>query len=311
MTPAPQTLDLRQYATEAEWLAARLSFLTATEGAAVLCDMIGEPWFSDGYSVWLSHAHPEHEQYPSRAHLEMGHDLEPVALAAYERETGMDVTPYSNALIVHPDGWMSASPDGLCGQTFGDTDVWHGVEAKSSRDMDAWSRAPGEPIPARMVQAYLPIGYGFQVILSMACADWDRWDIVVFLPFFQTRIYQIERDQALEERLLEILHPWWERHIQDGEEPPVTGSDVVRAWQAQRYRHKTDTIRTATEAEVRLLEQYRATDEAYKEADRERKRLQAELREAIGEDEGITGPAGTVTWRADVNGRRRLMPRWK
>jgi hypothetical protein len=118
----------------------------------------------------------------------------------------------------------------------------------------------------------------------------------MILAASEIRHYRVTRDRELGAALEAQLGAWWQRHVIEGEEPPMTSTDATEAWLVRRSSRTLAPIRPATADEVALVSQWEGASAAAKAADKTKDDLGARLKGAIGEAQGIQIDRGRVTW---------------
>lgn len=183
------------------WLAERRKGLGASDAAAV----VGlSPWRSP-LSVFLDKT-GRLPTPPMTTQQKWGLLLEPVLAEAYAEETGRTVFEPSPNLR-HPEySWMLANLDRLtaCGRV---------VELKTAGAFagDEW----GEPGTDQVPETYL-----VQVAHQMAVVDAAVADVAVLIGGQTFRIYTVERNDLLIDRIIRIEASFWQR-VQRDEPPPI------------------------------------------------------------------------------------------
>lgn len=176
-----------------EWLQMRLGAVTASRVADVMARLVrkdGEAQTRQNYKSELlcerlTGRAAEHYVSPA---MEWGIENEPLAKAAYEIETGLDIEP--GGIAVHQSiKWLMASPDGLLAS--------NGlVECKCPN-----TSTHIEYIIAGVV----PAEYHWQMLCQMACAERTFCDFVSFDPRLpknlQLFVRRFERDDARIEQM--------------------------------------------------------------------------------------------------------------
>lgn len=195
-------VDVEQGSTE--WLQTRIGCVTASRVADVMARLVrkdGEAAVRAAYKAELvcerlTGLAYEHYVSPS---MEWGTANEPLAKAAYEIETGMEIEP--GGLAIHPEiKWLMASPDGLIGND-------GLVEAK----------CPNTATHLEYILAgVVPAEYQPQMLCQMACTERKFVDFVSYDPrlpkklqlfvrrleWDDGRIAQMEKD--VEQFLIEV-----------------------------------------------------------------------------------------------------------
>jgi len=230
--------------------------------------------------------------------MRFGHLFEPVLADVYEEEhPGSRVERMGGAHdepIWHPSGVLYAHIDGrvLYGSTSPDEEppdiIWEGKTARNDRD---W-------------QSGVPEYYKAQVYAYLACTGADRCDVTVF--FRDTARFEhftIEKDEALQDGLVEAVVDWWNRHVVAGVPPDIDGSAGASRYLSERFpKETTDDLLTydqTFEAAVYALLTVREKVDMFKANE---DRLVNTLKSLMGEYPRAEGRDWTVTWKR-VKGR--------
>lgn len=166
-----------------------------------------------------------------------------------------------------------------------------GVDAKCVSWDQSWKWGPtAEEIPPYVVM---------QAWWYMAALDYPAWDIAALVAGEdEPRIYTIDRDLEVEKVMLEKAEEWWRRYLIGDERPPITGSESSHQWLKRTFpRHQREDIRKAEGKQIALLDDYARVYRQFDAVDNELKRLEAEVKQQIGEHEGLRWPGGQVTWK--------------
>lgn len=215
-----------------EWHAYRQSRRNASESAAVLGL---SPWITP-YQLWL--AKTGRFEPPVTQAMQRGTDLEPVARAAYEAETGLVMQP-----LVLEAGAYSASLDGMTLE--GDLIVEIKCPLRGTRS-DLWQDVR---------QGQVPEHYTVQVQHQMMVSGAATAHLWVF-DGQQGMLHAIGRDAALMER---IQNGWegFQRYLDQDIPPPLSEADTRQrsdeAWRqaAQAFaqsKQRADEAAAALEA---------------------------------------------------------------
>ena len=185
-----------------EWLKYRLKMRNASETAAVL----GESPFCTPYQLWLQKT--GRSVVATTAAMQHGTDMEPVARAVYEAQTGQVMQP-----LVLQDGPYSASLDGM--NLDGDLIVEIKCPYKG-RDSALWKEAAGGHVPGHY---WLQVQH--QLLVSGAA-------LAHFWTFDgkQGLLIPVVRDEAAMER---IKRGWdvFQTNLDCDTPPPLTDADTV------------------------------------------------------------------------------------
>ena len=185
-----------------EWHAYRQSRRNASESAAVLGL---SPWVTP-YQLWLVKT-GRSETRVTHA-MQRGTDLEPLARAAYEEQTGLVMQP----LVLEADGY-SASLDGMTLE--GDLVLEIKCPLRGTRS-DLWQDVQSGQVPAY---------YGIQVQHQLMVSGADTAHLWVF-DGDQGILHAIERDVTVMER---IRAGWdaFQQYLTNDTPPPLTEADTV------------------------------------------------------------------------------------
>jgi predicted phage-related endonuclease len=244
----------------------------------------------DAFAIWAQkkgklEATPEEDR---PMYMWLGRLLEEGVLRIYQHITGRE-TVYLNDSRVDPERpWMVWTPDGLC------KNERRGVDAKVVRwdQSHKWGDTADE-IPPRIIA---------QCWWYMAAADYNVWDVVALIGGQDVRIYQIDRDLEAEREMLFQAAEFYRRYLVGNERPPIGKSKEAERWLKQMFPKNRAPLRKATGAEAVLLNEYsraRISEALYTVR---RERAEIEIKAAIEDAEGLTWPAGHVTYRAAKDG---------
>jgi predicted phage-related endonuclease len=124
------------------------------------------------------------------------------------------------------------------------------------------------------------------------------------------RTYHVRRDTELQGWLVTKVRQWWAEHVEPQVPPPVDGSPGASLWLRRRFPRNTRSMVQASLEDDGLLLDLREQERALETVEKAYALARQRVEERIGEAEGITGPLGTVTWRANKKGVRSFKPRW-
>lgn len=284
--------DLIQFSDREAWLAARLAGdkITASQVPMIL----GVSPYGGGFDVWAQHREPDVFDAPTGPQLQHGLDDEPRALAEYARLQGVLVEHKRDFMIVHPNGWASASPDALVGHL-------GGVEVKHF-DHPTWSDwAPSGAVWSGDEAFPIPEFVAVQALWSIYCSGRAWWDVVAVLPsgrrYPDTRIYTIMRHDPTINAIVEKITAWRDRHLIGGERPPYdNGAQHFEVIAKRTPRPSTDEVIEADDDTAAMLARYAELVATSKAVDAEIDTIKGKLAELIGDRKGLRGPAGSVSW---------------
>lgn len=261
----------------------RASYLGASEAPAILGL---SPW-SKPFDVWarkqgvvegsFSSAATRRGHYLEGAVLKWGADL--AGLTEHVRGGDFESLPVQGPrsfAAFHPDGW------GV------DKDGFHLIEVKTSRSSDGWHNDG------------VPIVYAAQVRYQLACCPdfvkgcwvfcFSSWDDEVHVRY-------IHRDERQEKRMLDICEDWWDTHMLSGKAPELDGSSSAETWLRLTYPRQRHSLEDASTEECTLVADILDVRAHIKELKDRETLLAQQLKQCIGEREGVFTDRGKVTWK--------------
>lgn len=186
--------------TQGEWLAERLNSVGASEAAAA----VGVCPYTTPVELWQRKTARAPAVEENEA-MRWGKALEPLIQAEYERRTGR-VVELSQVFYRHPIyPYMSCTLDGLCGDRI--------LEIKTA---SAWSRDWGDEDGDQIPDPYL-----IQVHQQMAVTGARLADVAVLIGGQKFRVYTVERNDDLCNRIEDMVSRFWECVVRDN--PPDWG----------------------------------------------------------------------------------------
>lgn len=263
------------------------SMLGASEAGAVL----GLDRYSSPMKIWRKHRGlPVNDDGNDAA--EWGVLLEPVVRGKYAlmREVRVWVPTRS---YIH-EGWLRATPDGIVQEcNMFDAGVFqydpHEVDEIGDGDAacvhDGIKRGEVGGLSVKTCSAYLaedwiggpPAKHEVQARVEMAVVDLP-WVDVVCLIGGQKLVgpFRIERDAAIERRILTRLRDFWQM-VQDGREPTVDDSDAWRLHVSEKLGKAPALEVVATEDQREIVARWRAARNARKAAERAEESVKNEI----------------------------------
>ena len=208
-----------------EWFEARKEMLTGSRIAACL-GIDPRTTQTDLLLKSIGMAPPEQENEYSRAALEWGIKMEPIAIAAYEEQTGEKILPFS--LIKHEHvPWIGGSPDGITEDAERPGHVKELYEWKCP-----WKR--------KIVYGEVPEYYLPQLYINMRCAKIHKAVFVEYVP-----------DQPMNIVRINFSTEWWSENW----------PKIVRYW--NRYLFYQATVYDHSLRVTEVAQQCRDYDEAH------------------------------------------------
>lgn len=223
-------LDYEIQRSEA-WKIWRRSHLGSSEASIV---MGVNPWKTQ---LELYNEKTNHLEIPDSSNFAMrrGVELEPLALAKFEAETGYLMTP---RVLVHPiHGWASASLDGL------------EIEGKCAVEI----KVPGKVDHALAFKCIVPEKYIPQLQHIMFVTDLPEIFYMSYVSDEDFTIFRVQRDDEYIKRLITAEREFWQR-IQERNPPEPTDRDSEEI-KDQNWVHCSDKYRAIYSEKKDLLDQ--------------------------------------------------------
>jgi putative phage-type endonuclease len=170
------------------------------------------------------------QEQPETPEQAWGHVMESCLRDWYAQQIGRPIARCARVMRT-PDDFFWATPDGR-------DDEGHFYEIKNVGAFMAghWDRADDDGIP-HYVRG--------QVTIGMYCANVQHWTVIACIGGLPPRVYRVEYDEVLAERLIEIGRAFWDRVV--AKEPPeVDGSDECRAYLSSKWPRDTRPVREST-----------------------------------------------------------------
>lgn len=261
------------------WLAWRRQGI----GASDMAGLLGISRWSSPWSVWADKSGllPINDDDGASDKMRFGQRAEPMIVPWFEEETGLHVAAQQILAQNDERPWMLATPDGAVFETppasnaaelmehgFGMAGLLGGLEIKVDTIGKRW--------------AVIPEYYQAQGQWQMAVTGWERvWFAV--LHGWRLEVYELERDQADIDFMIERAERFWADHVLTGDPPPVDDTDATAAALAAVYPGRTpeETIELDDDV-IGWLDKLAQAKKDQADAKRAGKRASAEIRARIG-----------------------------
>lgn len=252
-------------------------------GSSDIAAIVGLSSWASPIDVWLEktgRAVPSHNG--DGLQLEIGNALEPLIAKLYTRDTGAQLRDPAQTVVSTPFEWKLATPDRI--RVVDDVPV----ECKVAYTSDGW----GEPGTDEIPQQYI---LQCQWQLDVLGADVAHVAAIIGRTF---GIYVIRRDEALCEALTEAGERFWKDYVLPGMQPPVTAHERDKAYLQQAFANYQTKVVEATEHHECLAADLAVAREQQRLAEERVELFSNQLREQIGDAEGIQGAGWKCTWKA-------------
>lgn len=273
-SPAYRTIIHSKHRTE--WLQRRLEGVGASEVAGLL---------GHGRSplqLWaLKTGRLEPDSLDDVEFVRWGHVLEPIILSEYQ-------APYYSGRMARRNGWLvqsTAQPWAMCTLDGWTNHPEHGLiplEIKTTNAFNAEDWAEGAPPK-----------YHWQLAHQMLVTGTPAASIACLIGGQRLVWADVERDPVDEERILEAGDTFWQ-HVVDDTPPPTDGSrGSAKALAAMYPRHIEGKSVQLNGVMGELDAQLIGVKSQLKALESERRKIENELRAAIGDAETAFLPDGT------------------
>jgi putative phage-type endonuclease len=290
-----------------EQKALRRKGVTGSE-LAVILGMTPDSWGSP-QDIWEDKLGITDFDLEETYHMKRGRYLEAGIREWLADETGLKIVGSEelggvHGTLVHPDyPLVIATPDGAA---YDKDSMVAAVEIKSPNWGAGWE-APEvrrDGIPGH----YLP-----QVTWEMAVLGVQKC-IVGALLFGNLVVYEVPFSSALFMVLLDRARKFW-RYVETRTPPPVTsGSSAVKNWLERYYkqgeRDEENLLPSTDDIEDHIFK-LKLAEENVKASTDMADLARNKIREFIGENDGVVGPWGKITWKTNAKGSRVFRTNWK
>lgn len=225
--------------------------------------------------------------------MRLGNMIEGLVLDLYDEQTGRKTRHISSTRWSKAYPWAYVHLDG---QVVGEKRIVQVKTAGQHSRREEWGE-PGEG-PTKGVPADIYV----QELHELAVTGADVADVVLLRGFESLTIYELPRDDVSIDLLMKEEAQFVE-DVRKGIEPAIDGSEAYRRHISEKFPRDQGVVRLATPEEDVLISNLDLTLHNLKMVEENAETMKNRLREIIGDDAGITGSAGTVTWKAQGSKR--------
>lgn len=270
----------------ADFLEARRDGIYSTDSPAIL----GLSKWGTPRSVWLEKVEPAEAPRPMSLQAFLGLELEAtLAKLWHERYPDLpDPIPIRDTLTHPAIPWLKSHMDYQ-------TDADGGLLLLECKTRMRRSAAWGEDGSSKV-----PVDIWVQVQHELLVAGAQMAHVIVLFGLHTFQVHPIARDPDFLAALVPKLDTFWHVNVLEGIPPALTGSAVD--YELSKREQTEPGLRAATPEQDRFLRRLQRATLNVSQAGLAKAELENQLREMIGEAEGITGAAGTVTYRKNKDG---------
>jgi putative phage-type endonuclease len=290
---AHRLVDTRQLDRDA-WLAVRQTGIGSSDAAAA----VGLNPYKSQLELWMEktgrlvHAAQSDgatEQPDDNSPLFWGTVLEPIVAEHYAKRTGFKVRRV-NAVLQHPThAWMLANLD---------------REVVGSDEVQVLECKTAGINGAKLWKNGVPEYVQLQVMHQLAVTGQQAADVAVLVGGHELRIFRLERDEALIERLIQLEAEFW-RHVTEDTPPPADASDSAdRALRALFPEDDHEVLDFTEQPELsEVFEQLLVVRSVLEDAKRDEAQLKHQLQQAMGTASEAQFSQGRITWKKSSDSR--------
>ena len=260
--------------------------MSKTLGGSEAAAALGLNPYKSPVQLWLEKTGQVEPPEINTDAVRWGQVLEPVIAAELEKD-GYQIN-YFGTSVEHIDGFRSCHPDGTV-----DTDGLLEIKTAGVRMSAAWDDG-GIPTP-----------YVIQCAHNIAVGNY-QWALLACLIGGQRlEVRRIERDQELEQRVLELEEAFW-RHVEDGTPPPPDGSTATDEVLRRMYPGNSDGgMYHLNPEDAHLVKELRDLKAASAVTDKQIGRIEQELKMLMGDNTALA-IAGAVAVRWSIVESRKV-----
>lgn len=264
-----------------KWLEARRTGIGSSDVAGVLGIPSVAAWTSP-IKVYTDKLMPPSEDDEGTEAMKWGRILEPHIIEEFSRDLGREARPYGNLVRSRRWPWMLAT----CDATQATSERRDGVLEVKATGWRAGDWDDGIPDHVRV-----------QAQHQLAVMDWEWGSVAVLVRGMQLLYRDIERDEALIEKIVEAGRDFWAR-FRKGEPPNPDGSQSAReALRALYPKDSGETIKLPGEF-VEIDDRRTEIDAVLKSLKHEREYLDQQIKAAMGDASvGVLANGVTYTYK--------------
>lgn len=271
-----------------QWLNARKQGIGGSDASAIL----GLNDYATPYTVWLEKTgRTESADLSDNEKVYWGNVLEDVIAQEFAKRHPEYVVKEPGAMFASMEyPFMLASVDRLLYSVDGDEVIQY-IEAEPSAVLEI--KTCGERRRADWDDGVPPY-YLAQVMHYMAVTGLDTAYVAVLIGGQEYREYEIKRDESDIAYLVEQEGKFWEM-VENDTMPPFTGSSIDNEALMNQFPASDGSMVEALDDDVPIMELQQLKDQI-KDLEKDKKRLESDIRAAIGDAKGIITPRYKCTW---------------
>jgi putative phage-type endonuclease len=257
-------------------------------GGSDIGAILGLSKFRTPLQVWLEKTGQDLGKLDSLP-LRFGSFAESFVATEYSRSTGFELIHDESAFIHPQHTFMSAHIDRLVLECNGQASPTRILECKTANPFAQleWGEAGSDQVP---------MSYLCQCIWYMAITGIEKTDLAVLFGNNDFRIYEIIRDQELEELVLQRAISFWDDYVLKGTPPPAVNEADCHSLFSKGDPEKSAY---ATEAIMTLTKRFRILNSEIEVREQEISSIKQIIMAQMGDAEKLTYQGQIVaTWKA-------------
>lgn len=149
----------------------------------------------------------------------------------------------------------------------------------------------------------IPLSYEIQCHHYMAVCNADAWYIAVLIYGREFKYQRIERDEKLLADLISIEQDFWENHVLKGQLPEPDGSKTADAVILERFKYSDNSLMLPLSGFDEKLNRRRELLEVIDRMEKEKKKIEQDLKLYLGEAEMAANERYRVSWKSIQSNR--------
>ena len=148
----------------------------------------------------------------------------------------------------------------------------------------------------------IPLSYQIQCYHYMTVCNADAWYIAVLIYGKDFKYYRLERDESMLADLVRIEQDFWENHVQKRILPKPDGSKLADSVIAEYYKNSVAEILPLKGFDDKLRRRQELKEDM-EQMEREKKKIEQELKLYLGEAEQAENEQYRVSWKSVSSSR--------
>ena len=255
-------------------------------GGTDISAIVGMNPYKSAFDVYLK-CIGESIEIPDNPAMKWGRILESVVSAEYQRAHQEFIVVPHEVVIHQALPYVKGSPDRVCRRN---CQIEKGLEIKTASEYSKhmWGESGSDTIPEH---------YRLQVAWYQGLMNGMQWDLAALIGGNDYREYSFAYDAELWNLLLECATKFWRDHVEKRSPPDIENTDSTALYIKRKYSRPSLPLRSATDDEYLLINEYMRKKSDADELDNEIETLKLKIQSAIGDSEGVEFEGGKATWK--------------